>query len=303
MQLRRNLAALLEALNEERQQRVASDKRLAAARDDALELQTQYEVRLDTAKIEEKRLRAQLRTLMGSAATGGDDLEGGADGHEGGPQVAALRDVALVYEEQTNRLCRELEELRRRNLLLEERELRRMEEASLMTSGRGVFAAGRGRNSQGEQVVMRRSANAVLGMSSAFTSDDDGIGLWGDAAAGAAGVGAGGNLLRASHPLPSPNKSNSGVGVGMGLSSSGAVDPTAAAAFNAAEQALFQASLRGAHASSKLRRLAAENVSLKSTVEELRRRERLAAVQERLHEQGTKKLKAAHGECARLQTR
>jgi hypothetical protein len=195
------------------------------------------------------------------------------------------------------RLCNELDELRKRNLVLEERELAALEgmRAPPLATGRGLV---RGRG-QGQGQGLRRSAGSVMAMMAALGGEP--------ASQGGAGAGAG-VLLRASHPLPShsPSKgrpSSSGLGSLLDAGASADTDAATDAAMGAAEHALFQASLRGAHASSKLRRLAQENVALRGTVEALRRGERQALVQERMHEHTRSKLRAAHAECTGLQQR
>lgn len=248
MQLRRNLAALLEALNEERQQRIRSDRALAAARDEALEAQTQYEVKIDSLVLEGKRAQQQLRQVL---------------------EHASMQDVASVFEDHVSRLCRELEELRRRNLVLEEKELVAIE--STVSAARPLATSGMGvRHSYSE---VRHDTTESYGL--AFK----GLG------------GAGVMSMRASHP-PSPAKKQTGQ-----------ADGDEEDAMTSAERVLFQASLRGTHASSKLRRLANENLALSQTIEMLRKGERSMQLQSKLHEQDSKKLKAAHLECARLQSR
>jgi len=235
-QLRRNLATLLEALNEERRGRVASERALGLAREEALEAATRYEVQIGDLRIEERRLRGQLRAVMDSAS---------------------MQDVALLYEEHVTRLCNELEDLRKRNLVLEERELAQLEAPRPVATSM--------------QSAVRRSSSSVLGMGAALTTDTSLFGL------------------RASYPPPA--KASAAAADGPDV------------AMDEAERALFQASLRGAHASSRLRRLAQENLALQATVEQLRRGERHAQLQERLHEQTQKKLRAAHAEAAKLALR
>jgi hypothetical protein len=244
-QLRRNIATLLEALSEERRGRVASERALSLAREEALEAATRYEVQADDLRLEERRLRGQLRAVMNSAS---------------------MQDVALLYEEHVARLCNELESLRRRNLVLEERELAQLEPPPR------PYATG--------MQSVRRSSSAVLGMGAALATDPpSSSGLLG---------------LRASYPPPKAFSS---------ASAAAAAADGPDAAMDEAERALFQASLRGAHASSRLRRLAQENLALQATIEQLRRGERHAQLQERMHEQTQKKLRTAHAEAAKLSLR